>query len=125
MSKKGRFIIDILLLFSILKLSLKVNGDANDIKRVPKKISICSELCSLLEKPCYLLSSTRDVVLRKFNLPCNIYHCYGLDLEINRRISHASILLLIIGDIATNAGPYKHSNREDQIVKCLALNAPV
>ena len=46
-----------------------------------------------------------------------------LDLQINRRISHASILLLLAGDIATNPGPYKHTNRENQIVKCLALNA--
>ena len=61
--------------------------------------------------------------MKKINLQCNIHYCYGLHLQINRTISHASILLLIAGDIATNPGPYKHSNHEKQIVKCLALNA--
>ena len=33
------------------------------------------------------------------------------------------MLLLLAGNIATNPGPYKHINRENQSVKCLALNA--
>ncbi|CAB3994226.1 Hypothetical predicted protein [Paramuricea clavata] len=33
------------------------------------------------------------------------------------------LLLLLAGDIAMNPGPYKHTNRENQFVKCLALNA--
>ncbi|CAB4010406.1 Hypothetical predicted protein [Paramuricea clavata] len=121
--KIGRFIINMLLLFSILKLSVKVNRNANKTQITSGNILICPELVSLPEKLCYVWVSTRDVVFRKYNLPCNNQHRYGLNLQINRKISHASILLLLAGDIATNPGPYKHTNRENQFVKCLALNA--
>jgi hypothetical protein len=99
-----------LLLFSILKLSVKVNRDANNTQITSENILICSELVSLPETLCYVCRvSTRDVAFRKYNLPCNNQHRYGLNLQINRKISHASILLLLAGDIATNPGPYKHT----------------
>ena len=103
--KIGRFIINMLLLFSILKLSVKVNRYANKTQITSENILICSELVNLPEKLCYVWVSTCDVVFRKYNLPCNNQHRYGLHLQITRKISHASILLLLAGDIATYPGP--------------------
>jgi hypothetical protein len=95
LAKIGRFITNnMLLLFSILKLSVKVNRNANNTQITPENILICSELVSLPEKLCYVWVSTRDVVFRKYNLPCNNQHRYGLNLQINSKISHASILRL-------------------------------
>jgi hypothetical protein len=88
--KIGRFIINMLLLFSIFKLSVKVNRDANKTQITSENILICSELVSLW----YVWVSTLDVEFRNYNLPCNNHHRYGLHLHINRKISHASILLL-------------------------------
>ena len=121
--KIGRFIINILLLTSTLKLSVKVNRDVNKTQNTSKNVLICSKIVSLPEKLRYVWVSTRDVVFRKYNLPCNNQHRYGVNLQINRKITHASILLLLAGHIARNPGPGKHTNRENQYVKCLALNA--
>ena len=128
--KIGRFIINMLLLFSILKLSVKVNRYANKTQITSKNILICSELVNLPEKLCYVWVSTRDVVFRKYNLPCNNQYRYGLHLQINRKISHASILLLLAGDIATNPGPcspgrLSRTNQPCVIssLNCLAINA--
>ena len=106
--------------FLNLKLSVKVNEEANKIQSTSENILICSEIVSLPEKLCYVWVSTRDVVFRKYNLPCNKQHCYGLNLQINRKISHGSILLLLARDIATNPGLYKLGNQS--VVKCVALN---
>ena len=54
----------------------------------------------------------------------------GLNLQTNRKISHAAILLLLAGDIATNPGPtFKTVNQSQEKsfkktpLKCLLLNA--
>jgi hypothetical protein len=128
--KIGRFIINMLLLFSILKLSVKVNRYANKTQITSENILICSELVNLPEKLCYVWVSTRDVVFRKYNLPCNNQHRYGLHLQITRKISHASILLLLAGDIATYPGPCSpgRPSRINQLciissLNCLSINA--
>jgi hypothetical protein len=54
LAKIGRFITIMLLLFSILKLSVKVNRNANNTQITPENILICSELVSLPEKLCYV-----------------------------------------------------------------------
>ena len=121
--KIAGFLINMLLLFSILTLSVKFNRYANNTQITSENILISSELVSLPEKLCYVWVSTCDVVLRKYNLPCKNQYHYGLNLQINCKISHDFMLLLLAGDIATNPGPHKHINRENQSVKCLALNA--
>jgi hypothetical protein len=93
----GRMIICILLLFSILCVSIKTKRVHYTGQILSKDIFISSELTALPEKLCYVWVSTRDVVLRKYNLPCNNRHRYGLDLQISRKISHAAILLLLGG----------------------------
>jgi hypothetical protein len=77
----GRMIICILLLFSILCVSIKTKRVHYTGQILSKDIFISSELTALPEKLCYVWVSTRDVVLRKYNLPCNNRHRYGLDLQ--------------------------------------------
>ncbi len=89
--KIARFLINMLLLFSILKRSVKFNRYANNTQITSENILISSELVSLPEKLCYAWVSTRDVVLRKCNLPCKNQHRYGLNL-------HDFILLLLAGE---------------------------
>ena len=74
--KIGRFIINMLLLFLILKLSVKVNRYANKTQITSENILICSELVNLPEKLCYVWVSTCDVIFRKYNLPCSNQHRY-------------------------------------------------
>ena len=130
LAKIGRDIIHILLLFSILRLSLKTKRALYTGQITSGNIFISSELITLPERLCYVWVSTRDVVLRKYNLPCNSRHRYGLNLQTNRKISHAAILLLLAGDIATNPGPtFKTVNQTQEKsfkktpLKCLLLNA--
>jgi hypothetical protein len=79
-------------------------------------ISISSELISLPGRLGLLWTSTRDRVLRKYNLPFNNYHCYGLQFNVNNNYSQFFVFILLAGDVATNQGPSKP-------VKCVSLNA--
>ncbi|CAB4004901.1 RNA-directed DNA polymerase from mobile element jockey [Paramuricea clavata] len=56
-----------------------------------------------------------DHVLRKYNLPLNNYHRYGLQFNIKNYYSQL-LFILLVGDVATNPGPSKP-------VKCVSLNA--
>jgi hypothetical protein len=123
----GRMIIRILLLFSILRVSIKTKRVHYTGQILSKDIFISSERTALPEKLCYVWVSTCDVVLREYNLPCNNRHRYGLDLQISHKISHIAILLLG-GDIATNPGPnstrpHIHTNGNNQsILRCYYQN---
>lgn len=120
----GQVVIHILLLFSILRVSTKTNRKLYVRQSKSEEIIISSELITLPVKLCYVWVFTRDVTLRKYNLPvlpCNIRHRYGLNLQISRKISHAAILLLLGRDIATNPGPPKTSNGYN--IQCLYLNS--
>jgi hypothetical protein len=55
-------------------------------------------------------------VLRKYNLPLNNYHCYGLQFNIKNNYSQLFLFILLAGNVATNPGPSKP-------VKCVSLNA--
>ena len=79
-------------------------------------ISISSELISIPGRLGLLWTSTRDRVLRKYNLPLNNYHRYGLQFNVNNNYSQFFLFILLAGDVATNPGPSKP-------VKCVSLNA--
>ena len=87
------------------------DGNAN-----VSNISISSELISIPGRLGLLWTSTRDRVLRKYNLPLNNYHRYGLQFNVNNNYSQFFLFILLAGDIATNPGPSKP-------VKCVSLNA--
>ena len=90
-----------------------------------KDILISSELAILPDKLCFIWTSTRDRKLRKFALPDK--HRYGLEFHISRKCSHAVLLILLAGDIATNPGPTAGSRETDNSktlgLKVLYLNA--
>ena len=79
-------------------------------------ISISSELISIPGRLGLLWTSTRDRVLRKYNLQLNNYHRYGLQFNVNNNYSQFFLFILLAGDVATNPGPSKP-------VKCVSLNA--
>jgi hypothetical protein len=67
-------------------------------------IAISSELISIPGRLGLLWTSTRDRVLRKYNLPLNNYHRYGLQFNVNNNYSQF-LFILLAGDVATNPGP--------------------
>jgi hypothetical protein len=90
-----------------------------------KDILISLELAILPDKLCFIWTSTRDRKLRKFALPDK--HRYGLEFYISLKCSHAVLLILLAGDIATNPGPTAGSRETDNSttlgLKVLYLNA--
>ena len=67
--------------------------------------SIASELLPISERLCLLWTSTRDNVLRKYNLPLKSTHRYGIQFDIKNNKLHLFLCILLAGDIATNPGP--------------------
>jgi hypothetical protein len=93
-------------------LSTRSKPDVNIIENAAgKDILISSELAILPDKLCFIWASTRDRKLRKFALPDK--HRYGLEFHISRKCSHAVLLILLAGDIATNPGPTTGSHETD------------
>ncbi|CAB4041342.1 Hypothetical predicted protein, partial [Paramuricea clavata] len=75
----------------------------NPPRRNAKDIVINSELAVLPEKLCIIWTATRDLKQRKFYYPLN--YRYGLNLQMNQKLSHVVLLILLAGDVATNPGP--------------------
>jgi hypothetical protein len=67
--------------------------------------SIASELLPISERLCFLWTSTRDNVLRKYDLPLKSTHRYGIQFDIKNNKLHLFICILLADDIATNPGP--------------------
>ena len=111
--KSFTLILTILWLFSKLKSS-----NQNSYQTTLNGIVINSELAILPEKLCLMWAATRDFKQRKFNLPSN--HRYGLNFQINQKLFHVFLLILLSGDVAINPGPCSSQN---SVIKCLALNA--
>jgi hypothetical protein len=92
--------------------------------RNAKDIVINSELAVLPEKLCIIWTATRDLNQRKFYYPLN--YRYGLNLQVNQKLSHVVLLILLAGDVATNPGPAYYSASTNSVsrkqVKCLVLN---
>ena len=84
-------------------------------------IVITSELKSLSERLCCVWTSTRDVILRKYNLSHN-YH-YGLEFQIKYKNLHLLMCILLAGDIATNPGPFNKNRTLFETLHCLSFNA--
>ena len=68
-------------------------------------IRISSELVSISGRLGLVWSSTRDNVLRKYNLPLKSTHRYGIQFDIKTNKLHLFLCILLAGDIATNPGP--------------------
>ena len=67
--------------------------------------SIASELLPISERLCFLWTSTRDNVLRKYDIPLKSTHRYGIQCDIKNNKLHLFICILLAGNIATNPGP--------------------
>jgi hypothetical protein len=100
----------------LLSKRSKLENVSHDGNTNFSNISICSELTSIPGRLGLLWTSTRDRVLRKYNLPLNNYHRYGLHFNIKNNYSQLFLFILLAGDVATNPGPSKP-------VKCVSLNA--
>ncbi|CAB4029079.1 Hypothetical predicted protein, partial [Paramuricea clavata] len=89
----------------VVSLSRKLTffPDPEENSRNPKNVYVSAEITVLPEKLCFVWTATRDVVLRKFNLPK--FHRYGLDFQINRNNASTLICILLCGDVETNPGP--------------------
>jgi hypothetical protein len=72
---------------------------------VTTSVNIASELLPISERLCLLWTSTRDNVLRKYNLPLKSTHRYGIQFDIKNNKLHLFLCILLAGDIATNPGP--------------------
>ena len=94
----------------------KRTGTSNRIVANFSNISISSELISIPGRLGLLWTSTRDRVLRKYNLPLNNYHRYGLQFNVNNNYSQFFLFILLAGDVATNPGPRSS-------IECLYLNS--
>ena len=106
----------LLIFFVILSLSRKLTSLPNLVKDKTKLgiVNVSAELAILPEKICFVWSTTRDVVLRKF-CPPNFYR-YGLHFKINCNNTTSLICILLCGNVATNPGPLKQ-------LKCVTLNS--
>ena len=82
---------------------------------------VSSELISLSERLCCVWTSTRDIILRKFNLPLN--YRYGLEFQIKHKNLHLLMCILLAGDIATNPGPFNNNATLFETLHCLSFNA--
>lgn len=89
----------------VVSLSRKLTffPDPEENSRNLKNVHVSAEITVLPEKLCFVWTATRDVVLRKFNLPK--FHRYGLDFQINRNNASTLICILLCGDVETNPGP--------------------
>ena len=67
--------------------------------RNAKDIVINSELAVLPKKLCIIWTATRDLKQRKFYYPLN--YRYGLNLQVNQKLSHVVLLILLAGDVST------------------------
>ena len=97
-------------------LRLKTNS-------TPWNIVVTSELTSLSERLCCVWTSTRDVILRKYNLPHN--YRFGLEFQLNQRHQHLLMCILLAGDIATNPGPFNKNKTQFETLHFLSFNARV
>jgi hypothetical protein len=90
-------------------------------RRNAKDIVINSVLAVVPEKLCIIWTATRDLKQRKFYYPLN--YRYGLNLQVNQKLSHVVLLILLAGDVATNPGPAYYSvstnSASRKQVKCL------
>ena len=80
---------------------------------------ILHELAILPDKLCCIWTATRNLKQRKLNYPLN--YQYGIDLQIDRKLFHVVLLILLAGDVATNPGPLSSASKT-RIVNCLSLN---
>ena len=69
----------------------------NPPRRNAKDIVINSELAVLPEQLCIIWTATRDLKQRKFYYPLN--YRYGLNLQVNQKLSHVVLLILLAGDV--------------------------
>lgn len=74
-------------------------------KKASVNVSIASELSLISKRLCLLWSSTRDNVLRKYNLPLKTAHRYRIQFLIQNNKLHLFLCILLAGDIAVNPGP--------------------
>ena len=71
-------------------------------------VLITSELTNLPENLCCVWTVTRDLQQRKSNYPPN--YRYGINLQIDRKLSHIFLLIVLAGDVAINPGPLSCTN---------------
>ena len=107
------------------KLSVDWNGQENFSLSCELWVGT-NELAVLPEQLCIIWTATRDLKQRKFYYPLN--YRYGLNLQVNQKLSHVVLLILLAGDVATNPpGPAYYSASTNSAsrkqVKCLVLNA--
>ena len=87
--------------------------------------TINSSLTVFPERICWIWTTTRDSILRKFNYTQN--YRYGIHLQITRKTPHIVFCILLAGDVATNPGPDPASNAEfsnrrhmnDEWIECI------
>ena len=103
---------------TILWLCSKLKRDNLPSETTLYDVVINSELAVLPEKLCCIWTATRDLKLRKYNYPLN--YRSGVSLLINRKPLHVIIFILLVGDVATNPGPF---SAHDGQVKSFVLNA--
>ena len=60
--------------------------------------------------------ATRDLKQRKLNYPLN--YQYGIDLQIDRKLFHVVLLILLAGDVVTNPGPVQWRSQGQDIWSC-------
>ena len=87
----------IILFISILWLCLKTRRVFQQCDAISDKFAISSELVILPERLCWAWTATRNQKLRKFN---------GINFQIARKTPHVVFCILLVGDVATNPGPF-------------------
>ena len=86
----------------IFCLCSKLKRSDGIIKTSIDSFVISSELAVLLEKLCYIWTATRDVKQRKLNYLEKLH--YGLNFKLNLKLLHVFLLILPVGNVATNPG---------------------
>ena len=112
----------IVLLFLWLCLRLKPTHALKD--GISNGVVINSGLAILPEKLCHIWTASRDVKHRKHNYPPN--YRYGLNLQINHKLLHVLLPVLLAGDVATNPGPHLTTTYQpcsNSFLNCITINA--